>query len=219
MMFRKHAFTSLFLLLATALLTAACSEDRQQEPAATGDEQAPPTYKVLFATSKGDFTIEVHRDWAPRGADRFYDLVQDRFYDDVRFFRVIRDPRPFMAQFGISGDPTVSARWAESIIEDDPVTQSNTRGMVSFATAGPNTRTTQLFINYADNSRLDGSGFAPFGMVISGMEVVDQLYADYGEGAPQGRGPDQARIEQEGNAYLIRDFPNLDYIRTARVVE
>lgn len=184
-----------------------------------GCSSTPETYRVLFQTSKGDFTIEVTRAWAPRGADRFYELVRSGFYDEARFFRVIRSPRPFMAQFGISGDPAVSAKWEEAVIEDDPVRASNTRGTISFATAGPNTRTTQVFINYADNSRLDASGFSPFGKVVAGMEVVDQLYADYGEGAPQGLGPDQERIQKEGNAYLIREFPKLDYIKTARIVE
>jgi peptidyl-prolyl cis-trans isomerase A (cyclophilin A) len=209
MMVRKAWRTTTIAILA-ALLFISCAGDA---------EDAPETFTVRFVTTKGDFTVEVVRAWAPKGADRFYNLVREQFYDEVRFFRVIRDPEPFMAQFGISGDPSVAARWTENVIEDDPVTQSNTRGMVSFATAGPNTRTTQLFINYGDNSRLDASGFAPFGKVIMGMEVVDQLYADYGEGAPDGGGPDQTRIEQEGNAYLIRDFPNLDYIRTARIVE
>jgi peptidyl-prolyl cis-trans isomerase A (cyclophilin A) len=124
-----------------------------------------------------------------------------------------------MAQFGISGDPAVNAKWTNANIQDDSVKEHNTRGRITFATAGPNTRTTQLFINYADNSRLDAQGFSPFGEVISGMEVVDQLYADYGEGAPSGQGPDQERIEKEGNAYLTKEFPNLDYIKTARIVE
>jgi peptidyl-prolyl cis-trans isomerase A (cyclophilin A) len=174
---------------------------------------------VLFTTSKGDFTVEVHRDWAPKGADRFYELVKSGFYDDVRFFRVIRSPRPFMAQFGISGDPATNAKWTNANLQDDPVKERNTRGRITFATSGPNTRTTQLFINYGDNSRLDSRGFSPFGEVVSGMEVVDKLYADYGEGAPDGKGPDQERIEKEGNAYLTKDFPNLDYIKTARPVE
>jgi len=123
-----------------------------------------------------------------------------------------------MVQFGISGDPAVTAKWTDANLEDDPVTQSNTRGMISFATAGPNTRTTQVFINFGDNSRLDRLGFAPFAKVISGMEVVDQLYADYGEGAPDGGGPAQDRIENEGNAYLSRDFSKLDYIKSARIM-
>ena len=180
------------------------------------NETAPAMYKVLFETSKGDFTIEVIKEWSPRGADRFYNLVKNGFYNDVRFFRVLEG---FMAQFGISGDPAVSSALGEASIQDDPVMQSNTRGMVSFATAGPNTRTTQVFINFGDNARLDESGFSPFGRVIMGMEVVDQLHDDYGEGAPRGRGPDQYRIETEGNEYLVKEFPNLDYVRAARIVE
>ncbi|OHB77026.1 MAG: hypothetical protein A2Z34_08795 [Planctomycetes bacterium RBG_16_59_8] len=176
----------------------------------------PAAYKVTFATSKGEFVIEVHREWAPHGADRFYELVQAKFYDDCRFFRVLSG---FMAQFGINGDPQTMSRWREAPIPDDRVTQSNTRGMVTFATAGPNTRTTQLFINYGNNSRLDGMGFSPFGKVVEGMNVVDLLYSGYGEGAPSGRGPDQGRLQSEGNAYLIEDFPKLDDIKTARLVE
>jgi len=183
------------------------------------NQKAPATFRVLVTTSKGDFTLEVHRDWAPRGADRFYGLVKNGFFDGVRFFRVIQSPRPFMAQFGISGDPKVSAKWAEANIPDDPVKEGNTRGRISFATGGPNTRTTQVFINFGDNSNLDSAGFAPFGEVIAGMDIVDQLYADYGEAAPEGRGPEQGRIESQGNAYLERDFPKLDYIKTARVMD
>jgi peptidyl-prolyl cis-trans isomerase A (cyclophilin A) len=177
-------------------------------------EQAPPTYKVNFDTSKGTFVIEVHRDWAPNGADRFYNLVKNGFYDDARFFRVISG---FMVQFGVNGDPKVSAPWRQARIKDDPVTQTNARGMITFATAGPNTRTTQVFINFGDNGMLDRQGFAPFGKVVSGMNVVDALYAGYGEGAPSGRGPEQGRIQQEGNAYLTKDFPQLDYIKKATI--
>jgi peptidyl-prolyl cis-trans isomerase A (cyclophilin A) len=183
------------------------------------NQTAPEKYRVLFSTSKGDFTVEVTRAWAPTGADRFFNLVKNGFYDDVRFFRVLRTPQPFMAQFGVSGNPAIAAKWSEATIPDDPVTQHNTRGRITFATAGPNTRTTQVFINYADNSRLDESGFAPFGEVISGMDVVDQLYADYGEGAPEGHGPEQDRIEKEGTPYLNQGWPKLDYIKSARIVE
>jgi peptidyl-prolyl cis-trans isomerase A (cyclophilin A) len=158
----------------------------------------------------------VQREWAPIGADRFYSLMKNGFYDEVRFFRVISG---FMAQFGIHGDPKVSAVWRDQRLKDDPVKQSNKRGFVSYATAGPNTRTTQLFINYGDNSRLDQMGFAPFGRVVEGMEVVDRLYAGYGEGAPQGRGPNQARIQTEGNAYLLKEFPDLDYVKRATIIE
>ena len=180
-------------------------------------EQAPPTFKANFDTSKGLVVIEVHRDWAPLGADRFYNLVKNGFYDDVRFFRVIDG---FMAQFGIHGNPAVATAWRGAQIKDDPVKQSNKRGYVVFATGGPNTRTTQLFINFGDNSRsLDGQGFAPFGQVVTGMDVVDQIYNGYGEGAPNGRGPDQTRLQMEGNAYLNKDFPKMDYIKTATIAK
>jgi peptidyl-prolyl cis-trans isomerase A (cyclophilin A) len=178
------------------------------------NEKAPAVYRAKFDTSKGTFVVEVHRDWAPNGADRFYNLVKNGFYDNARFFRVISG---FMVQFGISGDPRVSAVWHEANIKDDPVRQSNQRGFITFATAGPNTRTTQVFINYADNRALDSQGFSPFGRVVSGMNVVDALYSGYGEGAPQGLGPGQGRIQRLGNAYLIKDFPKLDYIKKATV--
>jgi len=177
-------------------------------------EQAPSVYRVDFDTTKGPFMIEVHRDWAPNGADRFYNLVKNGFYDNTRFFRVIEG---FMAQFGVNGDPKVSAVWKEARIKDDPVRVSNKRTFVTFATAGPNTRTTQIFISYGDNSNLDSQGFAPFGQVVSGMKVVDSLYNGYGEGAPHGRGPDQGRVQSEGNAYLASAFPNLDYTKKATI--
>jgi peptidyl-prolyl cis-trans isomerase A (cyclophilin A) len=178
-------------------------------------ETAPASYKVKFDTSKGPFVVQVTRAWAPQGADRFYNLVKSGFYDNVRFFRVISG---FMVQFGISGDPAVMAGWRESRINDDPVTQSNKRGMITFAMAGPNTRTSQVFINYADNDRLDGSGFAPFGRVVSGMDVVDKLNPEYGEGAPRGNGPDQGRLQSEGNAYLAKSFPRMDFVKKATIV-
>ncbi len=177
-------------------------------------EHAPLVYKVKFDTSKGPFEVEVHRDWAPAGADRFYNLVKNGFFDNTRFFRVVSG---FMVQFGLNGDPNVSAQWRQARINDDPVKQSNTRGMVTFATAGPNTRTTQVFINFGDNNRLDGMGFAPFGQVVSGMNVVDALYSGYGEGAPGGNGPEQGRVQQEGNAYLTKDFAKLDFIKKATI--
>jgi peptidyl-prolyl cis-trans isomerase A (cyclophilin A) len=177
-------------------------------------EQAPAAYKARFDTSKGVFVIDVNREWAPVGADRFYNLVKNGFYDENRFFRVISG---FMVQFGINGNPQVSTPWRNAQIKDDPVKQSNKRGFITFATSGPNSRTTQVFINFGDNSRLDGMGFASFGQVSSGMNVVDQLYSDYGEGAPSGRGPNQGRIQGEGNAYLTRDFPNLDFVRKATI--
>ena len=180
------------------------------------NEKAPAVYQAKFDTSKGAFVIEVHRDWAPNGADRFYNLVKNGFYNDVRFFRVLGG---FMAQFGINGNPSLSAVWRNANIKDDPVKQSNTRGTVTFATAGPNTRTTQVFINFGDNAGLDGQGFSPFGKVVSGMDVVDSLYGGYGEGAPNGAGPDQGRVQSQGNAYLEKSFPKLDYVKTATIVQ
>jgi peptidyl-prolyl cis-trans isomerase A (cyclophilin A) len=178
--------------------------------------KAPDVFSARFETSKGPFVIEVHRAWAPRGADRFYNLVSNGYYDDVRFFRVISG---FMAQFGIHGNPALNRVWQPAVIADDPVLESNKRGMVSFAMGGPGTRTTQLFINYADtNVRLDRMGFPPFGKVTEGMDVVDALYSGYGEGAPNGAGPLQNRFQGEGNAYLASDFPKLDFIKTARIV-
>jgi peptidyl-prolyl cis-trans isomerase A (cyclophilin A) len=177
--------------------------------------KAPDVFRARFDTSKGPFVIEVHRDWAPKGADRFYNLVKNGYFDDVRFFRVIAG---FMVQFGINGDPKLNDIWHEANITDDPVRQSNTRGMVSYAMRGPDTRTTQVFINFADrNAQLDRMGFAPFGKVVEGMEVVDKLYSGYGEGAPQGAGPAQDRTQEEGNAYLKANFPELDYVKTARI--
>jgi peptidyl-prolyl cis-trans isomerase A (cyclophilin A) len=179
-------------------------------------ERAPARFLVRFQTTKGPFVVEVTRAWAPRGADRFYNLVRAGYYDDVAFFRVIEG---FMVQFGINGDPRVNAAWREARIPDDPVTQSNRRGRVTYAMAGPDTRTTQLFINFKDNQGLDGQGFAPFGSVVEGLAVVDALYSGYGEGAPQGRDPDQGRVQAEGNAYLRGSFPRLDFVKTARVVK
>jgi peptidyl-prolyl cis-trans isomerase A (cyclophilin A) len=197
-----------------ALVAAAPAMSQQLANPAALTEQAPPVYRAKFDTSKGPFVIEVHRDWAPLGADRFYNLVKNGFFDNVRFFRVVSG---FMVQFGINGDPNISARWREARIRDDQVKQSNTRGMVTFATAGPNTRTTQVFINFGDNNRLDGMGFAPFGQVISGMNVVDALYSGYGEGAPRGSGPDQGRLQQEGNAYLMKEFDKMDFVKKATI--
>jgi cyclophilin family peptidyl-prolyl cis-trans isomerase len=211
---------SLYLLVAPALSLGVLAMPVLGQPAklanpAALNEAAPATYNARFDTSKGVFVIEVHRDYAPLGADRFYNLVKNGFYDDNRFFRVISG---FMVQFGVNGDPKTSAAWRNARIADDPVKQSNKRGFITFATSGPNSRTTQVFINFADrNTFLDRMGFSPFGQVTSGMDVVDALYSGYGEGAPQGRGPDQSRIQFEGNAYLAKDFPNLDYVRKATI--
>jgi len=177
--------------------------------------KAPATFKVRFETTKGGFTVEATRALAPNGADRFYNLVRAGYFKDLAFFRVIPG---FMCQFGIHGDPKVAAAWRTAQIPDDPVRASNTRGAITFATAGPNTRTTQLFINFGDNANLDGMGFSPFGKVISGMDVVDKINGEYGEGAPRGRGPDQQRVQREGNAYLKKDFPKLDYIQSVSIL-
>jgi peptidyl-prolyl cis-trans isomerase A (cyclophilin A) len=164
----------------------------------------------MFNTSKGSFIVEVHHTWAPNGADRFYDLVENDFFDQNRFFRVVPN---FVVQWGINGDPAVQANWRDKTISDDPVTQSNRTGTITFAKTGePNSRTTQLFINLANNPSLDGQGFAPFGQVISGLNVVESLYSGYGEM------PDQNQIQMQGNAYLQSQFPKLDYIQTARVM-
>jgi cyclophilin family peptidyl-prolyl cis-trans isomerase len=179
--------------------------------------KAPERFKARFTTSQGDFTITVVRAWAPLGADRFYHLVRGRFFEDARFFRVMSG---FMCQFGIPADPAESTLWKNANLEDDPVSESNTRGRVSYATSGPGTRTTQVFINYSNgNRRLDRMGFAPFGEVSDGMTVVDKLYSGYGEGAPNGSGPDQKRIERQGNPYLQADFPKLDYIKKAEILD
>jgi peptidyl-prolyl cis-trans isomerase A (cyclophilin A) len=207
-----------FMLASVALAGQAANLEKMSKlrnPAAL-TEQAPATFNANFDTSKGVFVITVHRDWAPNGADRFYNLVKNGFYDDVRFFRVIDG---FMAQFGIHGTPAVASAWQNASIKDDPGKQSNKRGFVTFATRGPNTRTTQLFINFGDNAGLDKQGFSPFGEVTKGMDVVDKIYNGYGEGAPRGKGPDQGRVQAEGNAYLAKDFPKLDYIKTATIAK
>lgn len=171
--------------------------------------KAPATYRVRFETTRGVFVVAVNRAWAPLGADRFYNLVQAGFYDDAGFFRVVPG---FVVQFGLNGDPNVNAVWGEARIADDPVKQTNSRGRIVFATAGPGTRTTQLFINLGNNGRLDGMGFSPFGEVASGMEVVQAIYAGYGET------PDQGQITYQGNGYLKGQFPRLDFIKKATIV-
>ena len=177
--------------------------------------KAPETFDVKFVTTKGDFTVTVTRAWAPLGADRFYNLVRHHFYDNASFFRAISG---FMVQFGISAYPPVSSAWTNANIKDDSVAQSNKKGFITFATGGPNTRTTQLFINLVDNGRLDSMGFSPFGQVTEGMSVVESLYTGYGEGAPGGAGPKQDVVEARGKAYLDADFPKLDSIKSATLV-
>jgi peptidyl-prolyl cis-trans isomerase A (cyclophilin A) len=214
MIIRRSLITLAPALLAAVLATPVLGQPAALSNPASLREQAPATYKVRFDTTKGPFVIQVNRAWAPNGADRFFNLVKNGFYDDVRFFRVISG---FMVQFGINGQPAMMSKWREAQIQDDPVTQSNKRGTITFATAGPNTRTTQVFINFGDNAALDRQGFAPFGQVIAGMNVVDSLNAEYGEGAPRGRGPDQSRLQMEGNAYLARDFGRMDFVKKATI--
>jgi peptidyl-prolyl cis-trans isomerase A (cyclophilin A) len=174
-------------------------------------EKAPDSFKAKFATSKGDFTVLVERAWAPLGADRFYCLVKNGYYDDTRFFRVVPN---FMVQFGINGNPEVNKVWRENSIKDDPVVKGNLRGWVTYAKqARPDTRTTQIFINFKDNKFLDGQGFASFGQVVEGMDVVDKLHSGYGES------PNQLKVQSEGNAYLEKNFKELDYVKTARIVK
>jgi len=189
------------------------SKAKLRNPAAL-TERAPDVFKARFDTSKGPFVIDVHRDWAPLGADRFYNLVRNGYYDDTRFFRVIDG---VLAQIGINGTPSVQTLWRSATIKDDPVKQSNKRGFVSFANAGPDSRSTQFFISLVDNAKYDRLGFAPFGQVASGMENVDRLYSGYGDGAPNGTGPVQQKIQTEGNAYLVKEFPKLDYVKKATV--
>lgn len=226
---------SLALALTAALTLSSCDKQKSSEPAAapaaasipaaasnpallspeTATAKAPDTYKVRFETTQGPVVVAVTRAWAPQGADRIYNLVKLGYYDGVAFFRVLTG---FMAQTGIHGDPAVSVKWRGAKINDDPPAgQSNKRGKVTFATAGPHTRTTQIFFNYGDNAMLDGMGFTPFGEVVSGMENLDKLFSGYGEGAPGGPGPDQGRVQGEGNAYLKAEYPKLDYIKSARL--
>ena len=222
---RKRA-SALVVLIALQLIPVACKDKTPPAPPPGAaaptplptppDATSPESFRVTFATTKGDFTVDVTRAWAPRGADRFYRLITEGYFTDIRFFRVL--PK-FMAQFGLSGNPALNAKMDSSQIPDDPVTQSNKRGMVTFATAGPNTRSSQFFINYGDNASLDSQGFSPFGRVIDGMKVVDALYGGYGEGAPNGPGPSQDSIAKKGNEYLRRAFPKLDYIKSATIVK
>lgn len=171
---------------------------------------APATYRVNFDTSAGVFVVEVTKAWAPKGADRFYNLVKYGYFDGNRFFRVVKT---FMVQFGINGDPKLNEVWRETDITDDPVTQSNKKGYITFATRGPNSRTTQVFINFKDNAFLDGQGFAPFGQIVAGQDVVDKLNGEYGEQPSQM----QPQIQSGGNAFLAKAFPRLDYINKASI--
>ena len=221
-MLRVRSSTALLF----ALALAACEKKAETSDTATAaaprptvdsitTEHAPETFQVQFETTKGTFVVESHRAWAPIGVDRFYTLVHSGFYDGARFFRVIDG---FMAQFGISGNPAQSAMWKERFLPDDPRSQSNLRGRLTFANAGPDTRTTQLFINFRNNPQLD-ENYQPIGEVVEGMDVVDKLFKDYGEGGPQGAGPEQDRILGEGETYLKANFPKLDQIIKATLIE
>jgi peptidyl-prolyl cis-trans isomerase A (cyclophilin A) len=210
---RKLQLAAGLSAFALALLCGGCSggsSGSKEEFAPVPNEKAPDHFKVKFDTTKGPILIQVERDWAPIGADRFYTLVKTGYFSGDRFFRVVPS---FVVQFGINGDPKLTARWRQANLKDDPVKENNMRGTLTFATAGPGTRTTQLFINLNDNVQLDGQGFAPFGRVIDGMNGVDQIFSGYGET------PDQTRIENEGNAYVEKDFPKLDYIKSASIVQ
>ena len=209
----KKGFSAVLVVLFVAALGYALNQSGNKSKLANPaslTEKAPGVYRAKFDTTAGVFVIEVTRAWAPVGADRFYNLVINGFFDNCRFFRVVPN---FMVQFGINGDPAISAAWRQADLKDDPVKKSNSRGNITFATAGPNSRTTQVFINFKDNGFLDGQGFAPFGKVVEGMKVVDAIYSVYGES------PDQGRIQLAGNAYLEKSFPKMDYIKTAVIVE
>jgi peptidyl-prolyl cis-trans isomerase A (cyclophilin A) len=201
-----------------ALLLAACHRPAPLTAPTPDklDAVAPDSFTVRFTTTRGPFDLKVHRDWSPRGADRIYWLVNHKFYDGVRFFRAVPD---FVVQFGMHGDTAVNRVWKDRRFADDSVTRGNVRGTLSFATGGPNTRTTQLFINLKDNTRLDARGFSVLGQVVAGMNVVDSLYQGYGDGPPRGKGPSQELIASQGESYLAREFPKLDRVVTARVVK
>ncbi len=190
-----------------AVFASPALSQKLSDPASL-NEKAPATYKAKFETSKGTFVLEVRRAWAPVGADRFYNLVKNGFYDDVRFFRVVPD---FVVQFGINGNPQIQSAWRDARINDDPNKQSNTAGTITFATSGTNSRTSQVFINFGDNSSLDSRGFSPFGKVSSGMAVVTKINAEYEQKA------DQSRIQMEGNAYLTKTFPRMDFVKKATI--
>jgi peptidyl-prolyl cis-trans isomerase A (cyclophilin A) len=210
----RRALAAAFIL--AAMTGCSSPEPTKKEAAAPAKpEKAPDVFQVNLDTSKGPVVIEVHRDWAPIGADHFYTLVKTGFYDGDRFFRIVRN---FVVQFGINGDPKVNRLWANANLPDDPVKQHNVRGTISYATSGPNTRSTQVFINLKDNgASLDGSGFAPFGKVTTGMDIVDSFYNSYGDMPPRGQGPDPSQIEVQGNEYLTSRFPRLDYIKKAAI--
>lgn len=210
-----------------ALAPAGCGGDGGGEGEATAEygplyyprrltESAPETFRARFETTAGEFVVEVHRSWSPNGADRFWNLVKNGYYDDTRVYRVVEG---FMAQFGVHGDPVLGYQWRNAVIPDDPVVQSNTRGRVSFAKSGANSRVNEVFVNLEDNRDLDAEGFSPIGEVVTGMETVAAFHAGYGDGPPRGDGPYQAQARAEGNAYLDAQFPELTRILRATVEE
>jgi len=210
MMVLSEMNRSTFVLTLAALLAGCSGSKPASAQKAPANETAPATYRVNFDTSRGGFVVEINREQAPNGADRLYNLVKSKFFDGARFYRVVPG---FMVQWGAPADPAMAKAW-DVTIPDDPVKESNTKGTISFAaTSQPNSRSTHMFINYGDNARLDGMGFAPVGKVVSGMEVVEQIYSGDGER------PDQMRMKEEGNKYLEKEFPNLDYIKTARIAQ
>jgi peptidyl-prolyl cis-trans isomerase A (cyclophilin A) len=229
-MSRTQALLSLLVAFCVALGGTGCGGKESQDASETMamedgpllnpdhqefQKQAPATFKVKFQTSAGDFTLDIVRAWSPAGVDRFYNLVRVGFFDDCRFFRIVPG---FVAQFGMHGNPDVQQVWSTANIPDEPVKESNKPGYISYAKGGPNSRSTQLFINLRDNSQLDRMGFAPIGRVSEGMDVVDKLYSGYGDGPPSGSGPNQGQIMVEGNAYLNEKYPKLDYIKKATIV-
>lgn len=207
-----------WLVAAALVMFSACHRALppvQAGGAAALDATAPDSFVVRFTTTRGTIDLMVHRDWAPRGADRIYGLVRHGYYDGARFFRAVPN---FVVQFGIAAAPAATAAVRELRIPDDSVLRSNVRGTLSFAAGGPNTRTSQLFFNLKDNQRLDRLGFAVVAQVVAGIDVMDSLYTGYGEGAPRGQGPTQDRITKEGEAYLAKDFPRLDQIQRATII-
>jgi cyclophilin family peptidyl-prolyl cis-trans isomerase len=214
---------SLFSILLVLLATSCGGDAKEAPPTRVANpllrpkqftETAPERFKARFETSAGAFVIQVHRAWAPLGADRFYNLVKAGYYDDSRVYRVVPG---FMAQWGLNADPYVSVAWGKAFIVDDPVVESNKRGRVAFAKGGLHSRTTEVFVSYRDNSQLDAEGFSPFGEVVEGMDVVDAFYSEYGDGPPRGDGPYQAMAQARGNEYLDADFPDLTRIIRATV--
>ena len=209
----RNVLVVMGLLALTSCTTEKPAEVKKKEP-------TPEVFQAKMETSKGDIIMEIHRDWAPRGADRFYELIQEKFYNETKFHRVLKG---FVAQFGVNKDPKIQALWRQLKIADDPVKEKNVRGTVTFAARGPSTRTTQLFINLKDNSKddmdLDKMGFAPIGKVIEGMDIADKLSFLYGDHPPNGSGPDPKRMELEANGYMDRAFPRMDFIKTITIVK